>query len=261
MLAADSKNVRQIALGTDERTVYSSVDRVVVAQDVVTGETKTKQDVTVDGVVAANRDGHSVMVVGKTGAEQIDLVTGQAEYFDYHGSAESLAPSYKHNHVFVATENGIDLLYLNLGGRTPYTIPLDGKPTAMVMAGSGTRIYAAIADRRLVDVVHTEQYAVVDRIVTDVFPTSLALAPRADILYVGSANGAEAVTIRNRSVVSSAAFLGSVVDLAVSPNGDQLYVALAGLSHAIAVLDAPDLRVAHVIALDNDPSRILVASY
>src|SRR5213076_678979 len=33
MLAADSKNVRQIALGTDERTVYSSVDRVVVAQD------------------------------------------------------------------------------------------------------------------------------------------------------------------------------------------------------------------------------------
>ena len=29
--------------------------------------------------------------------------------------------------------------------------------------------------------------------------------------------------------VSSAAFLGSVVDLAVSPNGDQLYVALAGL--------------------------------
>jgi len=61
--------------------------------------------------------------------------------------------------------------------------------------------------------------------------------------------------------VSSAAFLGSVVDLAVSPNGDQLYVALAGLSHAIAVLDAPRLRVAHVIELDTDPSRILVASY
>ena len=261
MLAADSKNVRQIALGTDERTVYSSVDRVVVAQDVVTGETKTKQGVTVDGVVAANRDGHSVMVVGKTGAEQIDLTTGQAEYFDYHGSAESLAPSYKHNHVFVATENGIDLLYLNLGGRTPYTIPLDGEPAAMVMAGSGTRIYAAIAGRRLVDVVDTEQYAVVDRIATDVFPTSLAISPREDTLYVGSANGAEAVTIRDRSVVSSAAFLGSVVDLAVSPNGDQLYVALAGLSHAIAVLDAPHLRVAHVIELDNDPSRILVASY
>src|SRR5439155_479866 len=140
----------------------------------------------------------------KTGAEQIDLTTGQAEYFDYHGSAESLAPSYKHNHVFVATENGIDLLYLNLGGRTPYTIPLDGEPTAMVMAGSGTRIYAAIAGRRLVDVVDTEQYAVVDRIVTDVFPTSLAISPREDTLYVGSANGAEAVTIRDRSVVCSA---------------------------------------------------------
>src|SRR5438309_5631797 len=261
LLARDSKNVRQIALGTDERTVYSYLDRLVVAQDVVTGEAKPKQNVTVDGVVAANRDGHSVMVVGQNGAEQVDLETGQSEYFAYHGSPESLAPSYKHNHVFVATERGIDLLYLNLGGRTPYTIPLDGAPTAMVMAGSGTRIYTAIAGQRRIDVVDTEQYAVVDRIATDVFPTSLAISPREDVLYIGSANGAEAVTIRDRSVVSSASFLGSVVDLAVSPNGDQLYVALAGLSHAIAVLDAPHLRVAHVIELDNDPSRILVASY
>jgi DNA-binding beta-propeller fold protein YncE len=71
----------------------------------------------------------------------------------------------------------------------------------------------------------------------------------------------QAMTIRDRSLTSSAEFLGSVADLAVSPNGDQLYVALAGLSHAIAVLDAPSLRVAHVIELDNDPSRILVASY
>src|SRR6267378_2323276 len=261
LLAAYSKNVRQIALGTDERTVYSYANRTVVAQDVVTGEAKTKRDVTVDGVVAANRDGHSVMVVGRSGAEQVDLATGQAEYFDYHGSAESLAPSYKHNHVFVATPRGIDLLYLNLGGRTPYTIPLDGAPSAMVMAGSGTRIYAAIAGQRLVDVVDTEQYAVVDRIATDVVPTSLAISPREDILYIGSASGVEAVAIRDRSLVSSAEFLGSVVDLAVSPNGDQLYVALAGLSHAIAVLDAPRLRIAHVIELDNDPSRILVASY
>ena len=261
LLAAYSKNVRQIALGTDERTVYSYTDRFVVAQDVLTGEARTKQDLTVDGVVAANRDGHSVMVVGKSGAEQVDLVTGQAEYFDYHGSAESLAPSYKHNHVFVATPRGIDLLYLNLGGRTPYTIPLDGEPTAMVMAGSGTRIYVAIAGQPVVDVVDTEQYAVVGRIATDVLPTSLAISPREDVLYIGSSNGVEAVTIRERSVLSSAAFLGSVADLAVSPNGDQLYVALAGLSHAIAVLDAPHLRVAHVIELDNDPSRILVASY
>jgi DNA-binding beta-propeller fold protein YncE len=131
----------------------------------------------------------------------------------------------------------------------------------MVMTGSGTRIYAAIEGQRLVDVVDTEQYAVVARIATDVVPTSLGISPREDILYVGSASGVEALTIRDRSVVASAAFLGSVVDLAVSPNGDQLYVALAGLSHAIAVLDAPNLRVGHVIELDNDPSRILVASY
>jgi len=216
---------------------------------------------TVNGVVAANRDGHSLMVVGPSGVEQIDLQTGQNEYFAYHGQPEALAPSYKHNHVFVATPRGIDLLYLNLGGRTPYTIPLDGPPAAMAMAGSGTRIYAAIAGMRIIDVVDTEQYAVTDRITIDVQATSLAVSPREDILYVGSGNGVAAIAIREKKLASSAAFLGSVADLAVSPNGDQLYVALAGLTHAIAVLDAPRLRVAHVIELDNDPSRILVASY
>jgi parallel beta-helix repeat protein len=254
-------DVSQIAMGTDERTLYAASGKTVMAHDIMTGETRDRSSYAVDGIVAANRDGHSVLVVGPRGAEQRDLTTGQSEFFAYHGSAEILAPSYKHNHVFVATPRGIDLLYLNLGGRTPYTIPLDGAPSAMVMAGSGTRIYAAIQGKRLVDIVDTEQYAVVDRIATDVIPTSLAISPREDILYIGSASGVEAVTIRDRSLVSSAEFLGSVVDLAVSPNGDQLYVALAGLSHAIAVLDAPRLRVAHVIELDNDPSRILVASY
>jgi parallel beta-helix repeat protein len=254
-------DVTQIAMGTDERTLYAASGKTVVAQDVVTGETRDRSSYAVDGIVAANRDGHSVLVVGPQGAEQRDLSTGRSEFFDYHGNPAVVAPSYKHNHVFVATPRGIDLLYLNLGGRTPYTIPVDGAPTAMVMAGSGTRIYVAVAGQRVVDVVDTEQYAVVDRIATDVVPTSLAVSPREDFLYLGSAGGVEAVTIRDRSVVTSAAFLGSVVDLAVSPNGDQLYVALAGLSHAIAVLDAPNLRVGHVIELDNDPSRILVATY
>ena len=53
-----------------------------------------------------------------------------SEFFDYHGSAEVLAPSYKHNHVFVATPRGIDLLYLNLGGRTPYTAPQSTVPAS-----------------------------------------------------------------------------------------------------------------------------------
>jgi parallel beta-helix repeat protein len=260
-LGSFSRNVRQIALATDERTLYTYGDRLVVAQDVVTGETRTQQAVTVEGVVAANRDGRSVMVVGSSGVEQVDLETGRAQYFAYHGTPQALAPSYKHNHVFVATRRGIDLLYLNLGGRTPYTIPLDGAPAAMVMAGSGTRIYVAIEAQRLIDVVDTEQYAVVDRIATDVVGVALAISPQEDILYVGSGSGVEAFAIRDRAVVSSAAFLGSVVDLAVSPNGDQIFVALAGLTHAVAVLDAPRLRVAHVIGLDNDPSRILVASY
>lgn len=254
-------DVQQIAMGTDERTLYAASGRTVTAQDIVTGETTQRATYTVDGVVAANRDGRSVMLVGPGGAEQRDLATGQTQLFAYAGQAQSLAPSYKQNQVFVATPGGIDLLYQNLGGRTPYTIPVDGAPSAMVMAGSGTRIYVAIAGQKVIDVVDTEQFSVVDRIATDVVPTSLAISPREDILYVGSASGVKAMTIRDRSLLASAAFLGSVVDLAVSPNGDQLYVALAGLSQAIAVVDAPNLRVANVIGLDKDPSRILVASY
>src|SRR5213080_4952800 len=188
-------DVSQIAMGTDERTLYAASGKTVMAQDIVTGETRDRSSYAVDGIVAANRDGHSVLIVGPQGAEQRDLTTGQSEFFDYHGNPESLAPSYKHNHVFVATPRGIDLLYLNLGGRTPYTIPLDGAPTAMAMSGSGTRIYVGIAGQRLVDIVDTEQYAVVDRIATDVIPSSLAISPREDILYVGSTSGVQAVTI------------------------------------------------------------------
>src|SRR5256714_7391872 len=148
----------QIAMGTDERTLYAASGKTVMAQDIVTGETRDRSSYAVDGIVAANRDGHSVLVVGPQGAEQRDLTTGQSEFFYYHGSAEILAPSYKHNHVFVATPRGIDLLYLNLGGRTPYTIPLDGAPSAMVMAGAGTRIYAPIQGKRLVDPVAPRHY-------------------------------------------------------------------------------------------------------
>src|SRR5213594_710091 len=191
-------DVSQIAMGTDERTLYAASGKTVMAQDIVTGETRDRSSYAVDGIVAANRDGHSVLVVGPRGAEQRDLSTGQSEFFDYHGSAEILAPSYKHNHVFVATPRGIDLLYLNLGGRTPYTIPLDGPPAAMAMAGSGTRIYAAIAGMRIIDVVDTEQYAVTDRITIDVQATSLAVSPREDILYVGSGNGVAAIAIREK---------------------------------------------------------------
>jgi parallel beta-helix repeat protein len=254
-------DVSQIALGTDERTLYAASGKTVVAEDIVSGETRDRSTYSVDGIVAANRDGHSVLIVGPLGAEQRDLTTGRSEFFNYRGNPQSLAPSYKHNHIFVATPDGIDLLYLNLGGRTPYTIPLSGPPAAMAMADSGTRIYVAIAGQRLIDVVDTEQYAVVDHIATDVQATSLAISPREDVLYAGSGGGVETIRIRDGSVVSSATFLGSVADVAVSPNGDLLFVALAGLTHAIAVLDAPGLRIANVIELESDPTRLLVASY
>ena len=61
LLAGDSRNVTQIALGADERTVYSYTDRFVVAQDIVTGNASTKQALTVGGVIP-----HSVLSTGSS---------------------------------------------------------------------------------------------------------------------------------------------------------------------------------------------------
>ena len=79
-------NVSQIALGTDERTLYTASGKTVTARDIVTGTTGDQSIYAVDGIVAANRDGHSVLVVGPLGAEQRDLTTGRTEFFSYRGT-------------------------------------------------------------------------------------------------------------------------------------------------------------------------------
>jgi len=227
----------------------------------VDGETSTRTVAIDNGIVGANRDGVSALIVGARGAQQIDLSTGQQEFFDYSHTPQELAPSYKHNHIFVATPSGIDLLYLNLGGRTPYTIPLDGPAGAMSMNGSGTRIYTAIRGKNVIDVVDTEQYAVVQRIAIDREATAIAVSPREEALYVGTANGVLAIDLGNEAIRARTAFLGSVVDIAISPNADELYVALAGLQHAVAVLDTATLRTANIIPLQADPTKLLAATY
>ncbi len=55
--------------------------------------------------------------------------------------------------------------------------------------------------------------------------------------------------------------VAAVADVAVSPNADELYVALAGMQHAVAVLDAATLRTANVILLQADPTKLLAASF
>jgi DNA-binding beta-propeller fold protein YncE len=214
-----------------------------------------------NGIVAANRDGHSVLVVGPRGAEQYDITTGQAEFFVYNSRPSELAPSYKHNHIFVSTPRGIDLLYLNLGGRTPYTIPLDGPAGAMSMNGSGTRIYTAIVGQALIDVADTEQYRVVDTIRIASEARALAVSPKEDVLYVATNEGVMAIDLGTKRVRATASFLGSVADIAISPNADQLYVALAGQQRAVAVLDAATLKSIDVIPLEADPTHVLAASY
>ncbi len=260
-LVSSSVRASSVALQTDGRTLLALDGKTLTAWDLTGGEPSTRTVAIDDGIVGANRDGVSALIVGSRGAQQIDLTTGQQEFFDYSSTPQELAPSYKHNHIFVATPRGIDLLYLNLGGRTPYTIPLDGPAGAMSMNGSGTRIYTAIRGKNVIDVVDTEQYAVVQRIAIDGEATAIAVSPREEALYVGTASGVLAIDLGNEHVRARTSFLGSVVDIAISPNADELYVALAGLQHAIAVLDTATLQTANIIGLQADPTTLLAASY
>jgi parallel beta-helix repeat protein len=250
-----------IALGTDGHTLLALDGQQLTVMDLL-GTDRQSRTVQIDaGIVAANRDGHSVLVVGPRGAEQLDLETGRSEFFAYSAQPRELAPSYKHNHIFVATPRGIDLLYLNLGGRTPYTIPLDGPAGAMSMNGSGTRIYTAIQGQALIDVADTEQYAVVERIRIAAEARSLAVSPHEDVLFVATNEGVIAIDLGTKRVRATASFLGSVADIAISPNADQVYVALAGQQHAVAILDAATLRTVDIIPLQADPTQLLAASY
>ncbi len=262
-LSTTDVSASSVALGTDGHTLLALDARTkqLTVVDLLGGARESRTVQIDDGVVAANRDGHSVLVVGPHGAEQLDMQTGQADFFAYSSQPGELAPSYKHNHIFVATPRGIDLLYLNLGGRTPYTIPLDGPAGAMSMNGSGTRIYTAIRGQALVDVADTEQYAVVERIRIAGEARALAVSPHEDVLYVATNEGVVAIDLGTKRVRATASFLGSVVDIAISPNADQLYVALAGQDRAIAVLDTLTLATADVIPLRADPTSLLAAWY
>jgi hypothetical protein len=220
--------------------------------------------------VAANRDGRNAFVVGPAGAEQID-VGGRATRtrFVYYGAPSGIAASYKHNQMFIGTYDGIDMLYVQTGqsgtaysrgGHVPYTIPLGGAPVAMAMNGSGTRIYAALAGSDVIQVVDTEQLIVVDRFSIGAHATSLAVDARESRLYAGTADGAIAVDLPSKSVAGRTPLPGRAVDVAVSPNGDEVYVALAGARLGIAVLSTADLAVMHVIDLAAPPARLIVAS-
>src|SRR6267142_1535644 len=260
-LTSSSVRASSVAIQTDGRTLLALDGKTLTEWDLTGGEPSTRTVAIDNGIVGANRDGVSALIVGPRGAQQIDLTTGQQEFFSYSHTPQELAPSYKHNHIFVATPSGIDLLYLNLGGRTPYTIPLDGPAGAMSMNGSGTRIYTAIRGLAVIDVADTEQYAVVERIRIASEARALAVSPREDVLYVATNQGVVAIDLGTKRARATASFLGSVVDIAISPNADQLYVALAGQDRAIAVLDTLTLATADVIPLRADPTSLLAAWY
>ncbi len=260
-----------IALGTDQRTLYALDAQTLTIADLRSGTERARETVrVVDGIVAANRDGESVIVIGRRGGEQLRPGDPVRQFFDYASAPIAVAPSYKHNQVFVGTARGVDMIYLGPGtanyghpGRVAYTIPLDGPAGAMTMNGSGTRIYVAIRGSSVINVVDTEQFAVVGRIATGGEVVAVAVSPREDRLYVAAMGGREllAIDLGDRGARERVRYLGTIVDLAVSPNGDELYAALSGLEQAIAVVNSRTLATASIIPLERAPTRILAATY
>ena len=259
------------AVGTDGRTVYALDGQTLRTVDVVAGTASEPVRVTIGATqVVANRSGRSAFVIGPEAAEQIELATGRRSQFPYDGTATAIAASYKHNQMFIATRDGIDMLYVSTsqtgnistrGGHVPYTIPLGGPPSAMVMSGSGTRIYASVDGTGEIQVVDTEQLAVVDRIRIGVDAVALAVGPREGRLYVGTADGLLAIDLANRERLRSVPMPGVVTDVAASPNGDEVYVGLASRRIGIAVVGADDLAMKRVIDLSAAPERLLVVTY
>jgi len=69
------------------------------------------------------------------------------------------------------------------------------------------------------------------------------------------------VDLSSGNVRGMATFAGTPVDIGVSPNGDQLYVALTGAERGIAVVGTTELRMERLVRTEGTPTRLLVASY
>lgn len=260
-----------MALSTDGATVYALDGRSLTRVDLLSGAAGEEVEIGLDAtLVAANRDGRSVFLIGPTAAEQIDLASGARVRFTYDGAPTAIAASYKHNQMFVATRDGIDMMYIRTsltgsqysrGGHVPYTIPLGGQPAAMAMNAAGTRIYAAVPGTRAIEVVDTEQLMVVDRIAVGADVRSLAADVGGSRLFAVTTDGIFAVDLPARAVGGLVPLPGRAVDVAVSPNGDEVYVGLSGDRLGIATLSAGDLAVMGIIDLSDAPTRLLVATY
>lgn len=260
-------SANEVALATDARTLYALDGRSLVTVDAGTGAAGRRLDVTVEGTrVVANRDGRNAFVIGSAAGEQIDVTSGTSTRFPYEGAPGGIAASYKHNQMFVATHDGIDMLYVRSGtsytrgGHVPYTIPLGGAPVAMAMSGSGTRIYAMTAGTEVVQTVDTEQLTVIDRFSVGAKATAMAVGASESVLYLTTSDGVVAIDLPSKRIAGRTPLPGTAVDAAISPNGDELYVALKGDRLGIAVVRVADLAIVHVIGLDSEPSRLVVAT-
>lgn len=88
----------------------------------------------------------------------------------------------------------------------------------------------------------------------------MAVGTSESVLYLTTSDGVLAIDLPAKRVAARTPLPGTAVDAVVSPNGDELYVAVKGARLGIAVVRVADLAIVNVIGLDAEPTRLVVAT-
>lgn len=109
------------------------------------------------------------------------------------------------------------------------TISVGGGPSDMAVSSDGTRVYVTNSTSGNVSVINTADNTVIGTITVGSNPAALAVSPDGSRQYVGS-NGALSVidTATSTIVATISGYAGTATGVAVSPNGQLVYVVGAG---------------------------------
>ena len=118
--------------------------------------------------------------------------------------------------------------------------PAAAGPVRVVIARKGDRAFVADGESNFISVIETTGDTVLEKIPVGAGPSSLAVSPDGRLLYVMTAAGVVQVVdiaedAESHTVVAEIP-IGASGDIAITPDGNHLYVA-AGLVYAVNVID------------------------
>ncbi|MER5430680.1 IPT/TIG domain-containing protein [Streptomyces sp. NPDC002588] len=156
--------------------------------------------------------------------------------------------------------SGANFAYLNAPPGKVVSIPVGGRPAAVVLASDGSRLYVTDNAADAVTVISPATKAVVATIPVGVGPWGAAIAPDGGRLYVANSGDGSVSVIDTAtdSVIATVSGLSDPVGLAVTPDGTRLYAACRG-SDTVEVIDTATNQVSAVIPVGQAPEDVTVS--